>query len=408
MRNDPLLDASSREISLAGALPNLVPILAALGAGALALAFVLGALTNDGFRTFLHSYLVNYCFFLSISLGAVFFVASLHATRAGWGVSVRRVAEILASAFPAFALLFLPILVPMLLGNAGLYAWVDPNFFAEQPTLAQKTHWLNVPFFTARTVGYLIAWWLVARFFLFHSTEQDTSGDPRRTSHMERWSGPALVLLGVTGTLAAFDWIMSLQPAWYSTIFGLYFYSGGVVGALAAVILTVMALQRSGRLSTLVTVEHYHDLGKLLLTAVIFWGYMAFSQYMLIWYANIPEETQWFLPRQAGLWGVLGLVLVFGHLFIPFFGLLSRGAKRRKGVLAFWAAWMLVMHWLDLYWVVMPNLEHNRFTLGVMDLCLLLAIGCFLALAVWRVAAQRSLLPVRDPRLAEALALENT
>jgi hypothetical protein len=183
---------------------------------------------------------------------------------------------------------------------------------------------------------------------------------------MERVGGPAILLLAVTVTLASFDWLMSLDPQWYSTIFGLYFYSGGVVGALAAVILISVGLQRSGRLAA-VHVEHYHDLGKLLFAAVVFWAYMAFSQYLLIWYANIPEETQWYRLRLEGGWGIVALVLVFGHLLIPFFGLLSRHAKRNKTVLAFWAAWLLVVHWVDVYWLVMPALQSEEFPLGLVD-----------------------------------------
>jgi hypothetical protein len=209
-------------------------------------------------------------------------------------------------------------------------------------------------------------------------------------------------------SFAAIDWLMSLMPQWYSTIFGLYYFSGTTVGSLAAMIVLSMALQTRGRLTTSVTIEHYHDLGKLLLGFVIFWGYIAFSQYLLIWYADLPEETQWYLVRQSGPWRWVSLILLFGHLLIPFFGLLCREAKRRKAILAFWAVWLLVAHWIDLYWLVMPSLGPKGVPPGVIDLGCLVAIGgVWMAGLLWT-AGRRSLVPLGDPRLAESLAFENS
>jgi hypothetical protein len=404
---------TDREVRLGGTSSAPPTVLTIVGGVALAVAFFLASLEWDNLRTLFHAYLTNFCFLLSLSLGALFLVAVLHATRSGWGVVVRRIAEILAANFAVLAILFLPIVAPMLLGYvpgfnayAGLYPWVDPDAVEHYPALAGKTAWLNPGFFALRAAGYFLIWWLLARFFLNRSTEQDRTGDPETTVQMERVGGPAILLLAVTVTLASFDWLMSLDPQWYSTIFGLYFYSGGVVGALAAVILISVGLQRSGRLAA-VHVEHYHDLGKLLFAAVVFWAYMAFSQYLLIWYANIPEETQWYRLRLEGGWGIVALVLVFGHLLIPFFGLLSRHAKRNKAVLAFWAAWLLVVHWFDVYWLVMPALRSEEFPLGLVDVCMFVGLGCLYLAGVWRLAASRALVPLKDPRLEESLALEN-
>ena len=161
--------------------------------------------------------------------------------------------------------------------------------------------------------------------------QQDRSGLTVLTLRMERLSPVGLILLAGTITFAAFDFLMSLTPRWYSTIYGLYYFSGAMVGALASIILLAIALQAAGRLRNLVTVEHYHDLGKLLFAFVVFWGYMAFSQYMLIWYANLPEETEWYQPRNSGVWAVVSLVLLFGHLLIPFLGMMSRQIKREQG-----------------------------------------------------------------------------
>lgn len=396
-----------RETSLRGLAPAAPTVLGIVGGAALALAVVLGSFRGDAFRSFLHSYLTNYCFFLSLSLGSLFFVAALHATRAGWGVSVRRIAEVLGANIAVLAVLFLPILLPLIWGNSSLYEWNNPAVVQEEAALQYKHPYLNVPFFAIRAVAYFAIWWLVAQFFLRRSTEQDATGDARLTIQMERWSGPALLALGVTGTFAAFDWLMSLEPLWYSTIFGLYFYAGAVLGAFALIILAAMAFQANGRLRAAVTVEHYHDLGKLLFAAVVFWGYMAFSQYLLIWYGNIPEETQWYKLRLSGPWGWVALVLMFGQLLIPFFGLLSREFKRRKPVLAFWCVWLLAMHWLDVAWLVMPEVQGEGPPLGLADLCLLVGLGSLYLAGAWRIAAARSLVPLRDPRLGEALAFEN-
>ena len=295
---------------------------------------ILGWQCGDQWTHFSYSYLVNYCFFLSISLGALFCVALDHATRAGWNVALRRLAEIMAANFPCLTVLFLPIIVPVLLGSHSLYAWNDPSAVAGDPLLRHKAPYLSAGFFGVRAVIYLAAWWLLGRFYLTRSLEQDRSGDPAITLRMERLSPMALLLCAVTVTFASFDWLMSLSPRWFSTIFGVYFYSGAVVGFFAAIILAAVVLQIFGRLRNLpspsgrgaggeggarneeapspdpaltltlsqresgpITVEHYHDLGKLLFAFVIFWGYIAFSQYLLIWYANIPEETGWFLVR---------------------------------------------------------------------------------------------------------------
>jgi hypothetical protein len=187
-----------------------------------------------------------------------------------------------------------------------------------------------------------------------------------------------------------------------------------VVAFFAAIILFAMALQIFGRLKTSITIEHYHDLGKLLFAFVIFWGYIAFSQYLLIWYANIPEETNWYLIRQTGPWVWVSLALLFGNLLIPFCGLLSRHAKRHKWSLAFWSVWLLAMHWLDLYWLIMPSLSVRTGThattlpFGPVDVCLFLGIGGIYVAGIIHVAGKHPLLPLADPRLEESLAFENT
>jgi len=407
MKPSPAIELAGQPIALEGLSPRVVSGLRIAGGTALVAGFVLGLARADQLRYFFHAYVTGFSYMLGMVLGSLLLVALLHVSRAGWGVAVRRLAEILAANVPLMLLLFLPILVPVAWGSASLYEWASPQAVEHDELLQHKAPYLGVAFFTLRALGYFLIWWLIARFFLERSTEQDGSGDPQLTVRMERASGPAILLLGLTVTFASFDWLMALDPKWWSTIYGIYYYSGAFTGAVALLILVAMALQASGRLTTVITVEHYHDLGKLLFAAVVFWGYIAFSQYLLIWYGNLPEETTWYRVRQTGLWGHVSLALVFGHLFIPFFGLLSREVKRRKPLLAFWAAWMLVFHWLDVYWLVMPSLQPEGPPISAIDLCLLAGMACLYAAGVLRVAIVRSLVPLRDPRLAESLVFEN-
>jgi hypothetical protein len=435
-------------ITLAGALPWATAVLGLLGLAGLSLGFGLGWARHDALRAFLHSYLMNYCYFLSISLGALFFVALQHVTRAGWSVTVRRLAELLAGNMPVLAILFLPILAAVVQGSSSLYPWAhhDPVAGiaslslapgASDELLRQKAAYLSAPFFAVRCVLYFAVWALLARFFLTRSLQQDRSRDVELTRRMERLSPVALLLLALTITFASIDWLMSLEPQWFSTIYGLYYFSGAVVGFLAVLILMAMLLQATGRLGvsgisalrdsgikedsapaakslnpqtpkSFITVEHYHDLGKLLFGFVVFWGYIAFSQYLLIWYANIPEETTWYLARQSGPWKWVALVLLFGHLLVPFFGLLSREVKRRRLLLGFWAVWLLVAHWIDLYWLVMPSLGPGELPFSAVDAACLLGIGGVYFAGVLLTTGSRALVPLGDPRLRESLAFRNT
>jgi hypothetical protein len=200
---------------------------------------------------------------------------------------------------------------------------------------------------------------------------------------------------------------MSLDPHWFSTIYGIYFFSGAVVGSLAFVTLAALALEYVGVLRGKITAEHYHDLGKLLLGFVMFWAYIAFSQYLLIWYANIPEETGWYLVRQNGGWQWMLLLLLFGNFALPFCGLMSRSSKRNRVVLASWSAWLLLMHWCDLYWLVMPSYSPGSVPLRIIDALALLGVCGFFLAAISRVVGDRAIVPTGDPRLRESLSFHN-
>ena len=408
MQKHPTPNPNDDQTRLVGLPRATSAVLATIGLLALAAGLALGWSRHDQLRGFSASYLVNYMFFLSISLGSLFFVALQHVVRAGWSVTVRRLAEILAANLVYLAILFLPILVPLLLGMAGPYfKWLDPQTIADNEILQGKSLYLNLPFFTARAVFYFLVWGLLAWFFLRQSTQQDDSGDPKLTQSMERAAPVALILFGLTVTFASFDWLMSLEPLWSSTIFGLYYFAGSVVGALAALILFAIALQKGGMATRVISIEHYHELGKLLLGFIVFWGYTAFSQYMLIWYVNIPEESVWYLARQTGPWTWITVGLLFGHLLIPFLCLLPREVKRRKTLLGAWAVWMFVAHWIDIYWLVMPTFAPQHLPFGIMDLCCITAVACLFLAGTVRTTRACNLIPLGDPRLGESLAFEN-
>jgi len=410
MREPPTPKPNDDQPRLVGFPRATSAVLAVAGAVVLIVAGVLSQPSNyldDSLVRFSASYLVSYMFFLSISLGALFFVVLQHLVRAGWSVTVRRLAEILALNVIWWSLLFLPILVPVLLGTSTLYRWSRPATAAANELLQHKSLYLNGPFFAARTVFYFLVWGLLAWFFLRQSTRQDRSGDPHLTRRMEKAAPVAMILFGLTVTFASFDWLMALEPAWSSTIFGLYYFAGSVVGALAALILFAIALQKGGMATRMISIEHYHELGKLLLGFIVFWGYMAFSQYMLIWYANIPEESVWYLARQTGPWTWITLGLLFGHLLIPFLLLLPREVKRRKILLGALALWMLVVHWIDLYWLVMPTFAPEHLPFGVTDVCCIVALACLFLAGTIRTTRTCNLIPLGDPRLGESLAFEN-
>ncbi len=374
--------------------------LAVLGLGTSALLAAAGAGAG---RDFFFAYLVNYAFALSLALGALFFVILQHLTRAGWSVVVRRLAEGVAATMPVLAILFVPVLV----GLHDLYHWSHPAALAHDPLLQRKAPYLNVPFFVGRWVVYLLVWSLLARFFLARSTAQDASRQVEESLAMQRRAAPAMLLFALTVTFAAFDLLMSLDPHWFSTIFGVYFFAGGFVGFLALLIVVAFAVQRAGLLVHAITREHYHDLGKLLFAFVVFWAYIAFSQYMLIWYANLPEETGWFLRRQSGGWGWVGLTLIFGHFLLPFLALLSRTPKRRKRLLVPIAVWVLAMHWVDLFFVVGPERSPERFALHAVDLALLVGFVGMMTAAFAHTFKTRALVAEGDPRLEESLTFEN-
>ncbi|MBD3266277.1 quinol:cytochrome C oxidoreductase [bacterium] len=369
----------------------------------LLLTCAIAFMQEDGLRRFYHTYLVSFSFVLSLSLGALFFVLLQHLTHASWSVVVRRLAEVTAANIPVLAILFIPILI----GMGELYHWTHPEAVAADKLLQVKKPFLNIPFFLVRCIIYFAIWWRLASYLLDRSTAQDESGDPQETCRMGKVSTYGMALFALSLTFFSFDALMSLEPHWYSTIFGVYFFAGSMVGFIALITIFTFLLQRAGRVQKCITIEHYHDYGKLLFGFIFFWAYIAFSQYMLIWYGNIPEETMWYLARQEGQWFWVSMILIFGHFAIPFLALLSRYPKRRKPILFGWAVWMLLMHYVDLYWLVMPHFSEDTVPLHIIDSGCLVGITGIWLYGIIIIAKKRALIPVKDPRLEASLTFEN-
>ncbi len=377
----------------------------ALGAAVFGLAFILLAISMGIFnpKPFFASYLVSFMFFLSLVLGCTFFVLIQFITRSGWSVVVRRLAEYVMAIIPIFFVLIIPIL----LGVGHLFHWTHGDVVAHDVLLKGKVPYLNIPFFLTRAAIYLIVWTFISRWYFKTSVEQDKSGDHELTRKMQWWSGPSLMLMAMTISFAAIDWMMSLDPHWFSTIFGVYYFSGSFMACFAVLILFAKLLQRSGYLLKIVSPEHFHDLGKLLFGFMVFWTYIAFSQYFLIWYANIPEETIWYMHRMEGSWDLVTKLLAFGHFVVPFFFLMPRTIKRHPVGLIVGAIWLMAVHFMDLYWLIMPVFYPHGIHVSLFDVATFLGLGgLFVASVAW-VMRKSAIVPVKDPRLSESLRFEN-
>lgn len=379
-------------------LPLLFGALGLIGLGS---SFALGSSKPEQLA---FSWLVAFVFWLSLALGSMFFVLVHFVTRASWSVVLRRLAEFIMGTIPLFALLFVPILLWM----KHLFPWTDSAHTAHDPLMTGfKLFWLTESHFYVRAPLYFASWILIGWYYRRGSIGQDAHGNKETTLRLIRYSGPALFLYSITLTLAAVDWLMSLDPHWYSTMFGVYYFAGCLVGIFALMAVLASRMRAAGLLGGTVTTEHFHDIGKLLFGFTVFWAYIAFSQYFLIWYGNIPEETVFFAHRMEGSWASLSAMLMWGHFAVPFLFLMSRHIKRRAWSLTAGSLWMLLMHYADLYWVVMPSLHHHGLHFSPLDLTTMAGIGClFMAAVTWQMRT-RALVPHRDPRLAESLNFEN-
>ena len=384
---------------------------AGVGVVALGISAFLGMNENDGWNRFSHSYLVAFVWVMTIGAGALWWVTIQNIVNSHWSTVIRRVAELIAANAPVLAALSLPVVLPLILGKPIMYLWADADLMHESHELTNKIGYLNPTFFAIRFVVYFGFWTLLSRFFLKRSLGQDQETEAaaaKTVVTMRRLAGPAMIGFALTITFCAIDLIMSLDPKWFSTMFGVYYFASCVLAVNSSLALTLMWLQSKGRLTSSVTVHHFHDLGKMVFAFTVFWAYVGFSQFMLLWYANIPEETLWFKVRFANSWGTLSWFLLFGHFVIPFFGLLSRWVKRNRKALAFWCIWQLVMIYVDMYWLVMPTLPNaTEVPFALIDLtCWIGVLALFIAGVAYR-AKSLDLIATNDPRLPKSLAFEN-
>lgn len=343
-----------------------------VGGGGLLLSLIVAIFNVD---LFLRAYLVGYLFWLGISLGSMVWLLIYHLTGGAWGVAIRRILEAATPLLILMAVLLLPILV----GLPRLYVWAQAAVVAADQVLQQKQPYLNVGFFIGRALLYFAIWIGVALLLNRWSREQETTGEPAAreeiNTRLRQFSGPGVVAYGLTMTFAAFDWTMSLEPHWFSSIYGLLLIAGQVLTALAFAIVVLAWVAPRTALRQVVTEQHFHDLGNFLLGATLFWMYIAFCQFLIIWSGNLPEEVVWYLARLAGGWQWIALLILLFHFTLPFAILLSARIKRRREWLVWVAGALLVADLLHLYWLVEPAFHAGTFFLNPLVLVLPVAIG---------------------------------
>ena len=365
---------------------------------------IIGAFLN--WQQFWQSYLLAYVFWLEISLGCLAVVMLGHLVGGRWSFVIRRLMETGAMTLPLMALLFLPLLF----GLRTLYIWTDPEQMAQSELLQPKSIYLNVPFFLARTVIYFIVWLGIAYLLNRWSLKQDRTGEPGLAARMRRLSGLGMVLYAVTATFAAYDWLMSLEPAWFSSIYGLLFIVGQALAAFAVAIIGLRLLSNHRPATEVMAgsawVNHFNDLGNFMLGFVMIWAYISFSQFLIIWSANIPEEAVWYDHRSQGGWQWVGISLILFHFALPFFLLLSRLVKRKAQLLTSLALLILCMRLVDLFWLIMPAFYPNGLHFHWLDLVAPIAMGGgWIAVFAWQLA-RKPLLPQQDPRSPEVFKHE--
>ncbi len=364
-----------------------------LGVG---LALSAAAYAVDGVRSSFNN-VVLFMFMASLAGGAIFLLALEYLAGAVWSVPMRRVNEILA------ALVFIvPVLAaPLFVNMHDLFHWTHTEAVASDPILSGKQPYLNVGFFAVRFGAVFLLWWLFAYLFRRNSMKQDTTADPKLTTINIRLGAVFMPVFALTVTVLAVDWAMSLEPHWFSTIFGVYYFSGSVLAAVAAGTYIIVRLHEAGALPNLRR-DHFYSLGALQFAFVNFWAYIAFSQFLLIWYADLPEETVWFIHRWENGWEYFSIALIIVHFAVPYFMLLSQDSKMDPRRLKFMSLWIVAAHFVDLFWLVMPT-HSEHVTIGWIELAFpVVAVGLIIV-AVAFMMKRTNLVPIGDPKLQRGL-----
>jgi hypothetical protein len=354
-------------------------------------------------KQFSYSWLWAFGYFFTLCAGCYFWVIVHHAVDAEWSVVIRRQMENIACLFPLLALFFIPIF----LLREHLWEWMTIPPHVDH-LMDSKRAYLNVPFFAIRAVIILAYFGAFAWIYRNISVRQDRDGNPAYTLTMRKLSFVALPLFALSLTFGAFDWMMSLDYIWFSTLYGVYVFAGAAGSSMSLLVLLVTWLRKQGYLKEIVSIEHYHFMGKWMLAFTVFWAYIGFSQYMLIWYANIPEETQYFILRNTESWNLASILLMGGRFFLPFLLLLLRSTKKNVSLLCKVAAWILFMQALDIYVIILPELHRTGVHISIWDFVAWIAIAASMVFLYLRIVGSKaSLFPVRDPRLLESLRIQN-
>lgn len=389
-----LENVSPQKFQLDPKVKTAMAALACAGGVLLALGFIV-----DKERAW-HAYLVSFFYFTCLAMGGLFFTAIQHLASAGWSVNVRRFAEALTAFIPYILVLGLPI---VFFANKDLYLWLDAEKVAQDPILLGKTPYLNQVFFGIRFVLFAGLWAFFAKKIVGFSLEQDKDGKEMWTVVALKWSVGFILVFALSFSLFSVDFLMSLEPHWFSTIFGIYCFAGMFQSTLALLCLISLYVIHKGWARGLVTIEHVHDLAKYTKGFTVFWAYIAFSQFMLIWYANLPEETIFYLHRSHGGWLFISVGLLVFRFIVPFLALLPRWAKRTPGHLASVCILILVMQYVDLYWLVYPNYSSDFVAFSWMEIGAFVGFLGGFGLVVTQFLAKYNLLPIKDPRKSESI-----
>jgi hypothetical protein len=389
----PLTETADAAIPELAGLQRRLLVAGAVGAA----VSILGLFLNP--RQFFQSYLMAYMLCLGVTLGCLA-LAMVHQLSGGaWGVVIRRPMGAASRVLPVMTLMFLPIA----LGMRQLYVWTSANLVAHDEVLQHKQLYLNTPFFLVRAAIYFLVWNALSYFLNTWSLEQDRTANPRLARRMQMLSGGGLLAYGLTITFASFDWLMSLEPHWFSTIYGVLIMGGQGLSALAFLIIVLVWLSRRPPLDRIVAPSHFHDLGNLMLAFVMLWAYFSFSQYLIIWSGNLPAEIDWYLHRLQTGWRAVGLVLILFHFAAPFIVLLSRTVKRQPELLIKVAAGILLVRLVDLFWLIAPEFHQSGIAVSWLDIVLPLTLGSLWLGCFIRELRGRAILPVHDPEFDEAL-----
>ena len=348
---------------------------------------------------FFRAYLIGFVFWIGITVGSLALLMLQHLTGGVWGLVIRRVLEASTRTLPLMMVLF----VPIAFGLRQIYPWTDSGFMQQTEALRTKASYLSPTFFLGRVVLYFLLWSVMAWLLNWLSMQQDRTAAKSIRKRLQMISGPGLAFLIISITFAAIDWVMSLEQAWFSTIFGLIFVAAWGLSALAFTIVVMSWLSQRAPMDAVVQRAHFHDWGNLLLALVMLWTYFAFSQYLIIWSGNLPEETTWYVARKHGGWGVIALAVVIFQFALPFLTLLSRAAKKSGERLAMLAVLILIMRVVDVIWLIEPAFNPERFHLSWMDFVAPIAIGgLWIGWFTWQLQ-KRALLPINDPQVEQAL-----